>query len=67
MRSQMRGGRAVQEQEMQHKRARVGARDARRDVEEKCKDARRLEEKVRELTTLLLCAQKREGAQGRCR
>lgn len=62
----MRGGRAVQEQEMQHKRARVGARDARRDEEEKCR-GRRLEEKVKELTTLLLCAQKREGAQGRCR
>lgn len=33
VRAQMRAGRAVQEQETRHRRARVGARDARRDVE----------------------------------
>lgn len=42
----MRGGKPVQEQETQLRRARVGARDARRDVEGKCR-GRRLEEKIK--------------------
>lgn len=56
----MRGGKPVQEQETQLRRARVGARDARRDVEGKCR-GRRLEEKIRELNTAVVCSEMRRS------